>query len=67
MSAPPSQTTLYPIPSSENDDEIDLRQVAGALGRHRRLITAISCASLVASGIYALPASPFGKGNPDCS
>ena len=62
MSAPPSQATLYPIPSSENDDEIDLRQVTGALGRHRRLITAISCASLVASGIYAFTRKPVWEG-----
>ncbi|QNI84109.1 capsular exopolysaccharide family domain protein [Synechococcus sp. PROS-7-1] len=44
------------------DDEIDLRQVAGALLRHKRLIAAVAGASVVLSGIYAFTRKPVWEG-----
>jgi len=44
------------------DDEIDLRQVAGALLRHKRLIAAVAGASLVLSGIYVFTRKPVWEG-----
>ena len=44
------------------DDEIDLRQVAGALLRHKRLIAAVAGATLVLSGLYAFLKKPVWEG-----
>ena len=62
MSASPTQEPFYPNPSTRPDDEIDLRQMAGALGRHRRLIAIFTGASLVISGIYAFTRKPVWEG-----
>ena len=62
MTSSPSQTT-YPQPASSlAEDEIDLSQVAGALYRHRRLISIITGATLVMSGIYAFTRQPVWEG-----
>ena len=45
-----------------NDDEIDLRQVAAALSRQRRLISVISAAAVLLSGIYAFTRKPVWQG-----
>ena len=45
-----------------NDDEIDLRQVAAALNRQRRLIAGISAAAVLLSGIYAFTRKPVWQG-----
>ena len=62
MSASPSQPPVSPSASAAADDEIDLRQVAGALGRHRRLIAAVAGASLLLSGLYAFIRKPVWEG-----
>ena len=58
--APSNQPAVVSSPSG--DDEIDLRQVAGALGRHRRLIAKVAGASLLLSGIYAFTQKPVWEG-----
>ena len=62
MSVYPSQQPTSPFPSAASDDEIDLRQVTGALGRHRRLIAAFAGASLLLSSLYALIRKPVWEG-----
>lgn len=62
MSIHPSQEQFYSTPSSASDDEIDLRQIAQALGRHRRLLAVFTGISLVASGIYAFSRKPVWEG-----
>ena len=62
MSVVPSQPQVSPTPSAASDDEIDLRQVAGALGRQRPLIAAVASASLFLSGLYAFTRKPVWKG-----
>ena len=44
------------------DDELDLRQVAGAISRYRRLVAKITGASLILSCFYALLAKPVWEG-----
>ena len=58
--APSNQPAVVSSPSGE--DEIDLRQVAGALGRHRSLIAKVAGASLLLSGIYAFTQKPVWEG-----
>ena len=58
--APSNQPAVVSSPSGE--DEIDLRQVAGALGRHRSLIAKVAGASLLLSGIYAFNQKPVWEG-----
>ncbi len=58
--APSTQPAVVYSPSG--DDEIDLRQVAGALGRHRRLIAQVAGASLLLSGINAFSQKPLWEG-----
>ena len=58
--APSNQPAVVSSPSG--DDEIDLRQVAGALGRHRRLIAKVAGASLLISGMYAFLSKPVWEG-----
>ena len=47
---------------SEGDDEIDLRQVSSALGRHLRLIAAITGSSLLLSAIHTYGMKPVWEG-----
>ena len=47
---------------SLNNDEIDLRQVAAALGRHLKLIGSITAAAVMLSGIYAFTRKPIWEG-----
>ena len=61
MTTAPSNQPAVVFPPS-GDDEIDLRQVTGALGRHRRLIAKVAGASLVLSGIYAFLSKPVWEG-----
>ena len=63
MTSSPSQTTYPQSASSLAEDEIDLSQVAGALYRHRRLISIITGTTLVMSGIYAFTRQPVWKGS----
>ena len=62
MSVSPSQPPVSPTSSAASEDEIDLRQVAGALGRQRRLIAAVVGASLLLSGLYAFTRKPVWEG-----
>ena len=62
MSASPSQQLGSPSSFNPVDEEIDLRLVAGALGRHRRLLAAIAGASLLLSGLYAFTQEPVWEG-----
>ena len=56
-------TTTQPLHSQQLDnDEIDLRQVAAALGRHRKLFGSITAAAVVLSGIYAFTRKPVWQG-----
>ena len=67
MTTAPSNQPAVVFPPS-GDDEIDLRQVTGALGRHRRLIAKVAGASLVLSGIYAfLSKTCMGRAVSDCA
>jgi polysaccharide biosynthesis transport protein len=54
--------TPHQLSSPPSDDEIDLRQVGGALLRHKRLIGVVAGASLVLSGIYAFTRKPVWEG-----
>ena len=58
--APSNQPAVVSSPSG--DEEIDLRQVAGALGRHRSLIAMVAGTSLLLSGIYAFNQKPVWEG-----
>ena len=62
MSVSSTQAQFYPTPSSASDEEIDLREVAGALGRRRRLIAVFTGAALVISGIYAFTSKSVWEG-----
>ena len=62
MSFSPSQAQLLPTTSAATDDEIDLRLVAGAVSRQRRLVAVVTGVSLVISGIYALTRKPVWEG-----
>ena len=56
-------TTPQALPSHQLDnDEIDLREVAAALGRQRRLIGTITAAAVLLSGIYAFTRKPVWEG-----
>ncbi|QNI50214.1 capsular exopolysaccharide family domain protein [Synechococcus sp. RS9915] len=55
----PSQTLP---PQQLDNDEIDLRQVAAALNRQRRLIGGITAAAVLLSGIYAFTRKPVWQG-----
>ena len=59
--APSNQPVL--VSSTTREDEINLLQVAGALGRHRRLIAKVAGASLLLSVIYAFSQKPVWKGH----
>ena len=63
MSVSPSQPPVSTFQSAASDDEIDLRQVAGTLGRQRRLIAAVASASLLLSGLYAFTRKPVWEGH----
>ena len=45
------------------DDEIDLRQVAAALGRQKKLIAAVAGAAVLLSGLYAFTRKPVWEGS----
>ena len=47
---------------TSGDDEIDLRQMASALRRHRPLIAKVAGASLLLSGIYSFTQKPVWEG-----
>ena len=59
-SAPASNLVQTPIQPAE--DEIDLRQVAAALGRQKKLIAAITGATVLLSGLYAFTRKPVWEG-----
>ena len=63
MSSSSYQATPQHNPSVTDEDEIDLRQVAKALGRHRGLIAIVTGASTVISGIYAFTSKPVWEGH----
>ena len=49
--------------SQHNDDEIDLRQVAAALGRQKFLVVGVTVAAALASGLYAYTRKPVWQGS----
>ncbi|QNJ30580.1 capsular exopolysaccharide family domain protein [Synechococcus sp. PROS-9-1] len=57
-----SSHTPSPIENPSTDDEIDLRQVGGALLRHKRLIGAVAGWALVLSTLYAFTRKPVWEG-----
>ena len=57
-----SSHTPSPIENPSTDDEIDLRQVGGALLRHKRLIGAVAGSALVLSTLYAFIRKPVWEG-----
>ena len=57
-----SSHTPSPIENPSTDDEIDLRQVGGALLRHKRLIGAVAGSALVLSTLYAFTRKPVWEG-----
>ena len=62
MSINVSQEPFYTSSSAAADDEVDMRQVAKALGRHSLLIAVVTGVSLVISGIYAFISKPVWEG-----
>ena len=46
-------STNIPVSPPLGDDEIDLRKIAAALGRHKFLIASFTVAAALLSGIYA--------------
>ena len=59
-----SQSPASPQDSiSLNDDEIDLRQVASALSRHRRLIGSITAATVLLVACMPSLENQYGKVN----
>ena len=59
-SAPASNLVQPQMPPA--DDEIDLRQVAAALGRQKKLIAAVSGAAVLLSGLFAFTRKPVWEG-----
>ena len=57
-----SSHTPSPLENQSADDEIDLRQVGGALLRHKRLIGAVAGSALVLSTLYAFTRKPVWEG-----
>ena len=55
-------TTPSVTESTPKEDEIDLRQVGGALLRHKRLIGAVAGSALVLSTLYAFTRKPVWEG-----
>ena len=61
MTSAPAPSLVQP-PMLPADDEIDLRQVAAALGRQKKLIAAVAGAALLLSGLYAISRKPVWEG-----
>ena len=61
MTSTPAPNIVQPQMSPE-DDEIDLRQVAAALGRRKSLVASIAGASVILSGVYAYTRQPVWEG-----
>ena len=55
-------TSQASSPQSLDNDEIDLREVAAALGRRRILIGTMTATAVLISGIYAFTRKPVWKG-----
>ena len=56
-----NQTNLSSTPQ-QTDDEIDLRQIFGALQRRKALIAKITATSLLMTGLYAFSRKPVWEG-----
>ena len=61
MTSAPAPNLVQP-PMQQADDEIDLRQVAAALGRQKKLIAAVAGAAVLLSGLYAITRKPVWEG-----
>ncbi|QNI57154.1 capsular exopolysaccharide family domain protein [Synechococcus sp. BIOS-U3-1] len=57
-----SKTTQSLIESTSREDEVDLRQLGGALLRHKGLIGAVAGSALVLSTLYAFTRKPVWEG-----
>ena len=57
-----SQSTPLQAPPQLIDDEIDLREVAAALNRQKVLISGITLAAALISGLYAFTRKPVWRG-----
>tara|TARA_B100000674_G_scaffold385797_1_gene329224 strand:+ start:247 stop:816 length:570 start_codon:yes stop_codon:yes gene_type:complete len=55
-------SNLVQTPMQQADDEIDLRQVAAALVRQKKLIAAFAGAAVLLSGLYAITRKPVWEG-----
>ena len=62
MSPTPNPAVLHE-PRQLSDDEIDLRQIAAALGRQKVLIGGITIAATLLSGLYAFIRKPVWEGS----
>lgn len=56
-------STSSPVSAQPSEDEIDLHQVASALGRQKVLIGAITIAAALLSALYAFTRKPVWKGS----
>ncbi|KZR93759.1 Chain length determinant protein [Synechococcus sp. MIT S9509] len=63
MTKNPSSNQAVNVSNAQADDEIDLRQVGGALLRQKRLIAAISGSALLLSTLYAFTRKPVWEGH----
>ncbi len=62
MTKNPSSNQAVNVSNAQVDHEIDLKQVSGALLRHKRLIAAISGSALLLSTLYAFTRKPVWEG-----
>ena len=62
MSSNSTQQLTHSKAPTLSDNEIDLRQVFGALGRHKHLIAGIASGSLLISTVYAFTRTPVWEG-----
>ena len=60
MTRPIQHTNL--APQAGNDDEIDLREVAAALIRQKKLIAGVAGTAVLLSGLYAFTRKPIWQG-----
>ena len=67
MSSSTSQQQAVPNPSGVSNDEVDLRQIVGALSRNINIIAAFAGTTLLLSSIYAFTRKDVAGPISDCA